>query len=351
MTPVGIPGRLANTDGAGRPSHKVIISAGASMKYSFVVPIYNDGALAHDFCIEMRRTFRAYLETEDLRGIVELLFVDDGSMNDSPAVLKALCDEFDFVRMAAFSRNFGQHIAIAAGYRLAKGEFVGMLNVDQEDPPSQIPLLLDALAANEDCDIAGGLHDQRHVPWFTGLTSRLFHKTMNRLTGYDVPINSATLRVLRRRAVDRYNALTERNRYFPGLEMWLGFKYCRVKLVHQPRRIGSSSYNFRRRLRMAIAAVISFSDFPLRLAVKFGLLTALAGAMLSAALIAEKLFSRELLPGYTSTIAVIVFLGGVQIVVTGIASLYIGRILAEVQGRPEYVVRETYEGRTASCDG
>ncbi|HWU85945.1 MAG TPA: hypothetical protein VN253_01640, partial [Kofleriaceae bacterium] len=117
-----------------------------------------------------------------------------------------------------------------------------------------------------------------------------------------------------------------------------------VPVEHQPRRVGTSSYNFRRRLRLAISSIISFSDYPLRLAVKFGLLVATAGVLLGAWLVIAQLFFQTLLPGYTSTLAVIVFLGGAQIAVIGIASLYIGRILAEVQGRPLFVVRETYGG-------
>lgn len=314
------------------------------MKYSFVVPIYNDGALARDFCREMERTFRERLGKEDIRGDLEVLFVDDGSRNDSPALLKKVCDEFPFARVAILARNVGQHVAISAGYRLARGEYVGMLNVDQEDPPSQIPVLLDAIENDTDdaYDIVGGLYASRAAPFFTRLTSGLFHVALNRLTGYDTPTNSSTLRIMKRRAIDAYNSLNERSRYLPGLEMWLGLRYLRVPVVHQPRTVGTSSYNFRRRLRMAIASVISFSDFPLRLAVKCGMLIAAAGVLLTGLMLVDKLFFRAFLPGYISTIAAIVFIGGVQIMVTGVASLYIGRILAEVQGRPLFVLRETY---------
>jgi dolichol-phosphate mannosyltransferase len=145
-----------------------------------------------------------------------------------------------------------------------------------------------------------------------------------------------------RRAVDTYNNLTETSRYIPGLEGWLGLKYVRVPIEAQPRKAGKSSYNFRRRLRMAYSSVISFSDFPLKLAVKFGMLVAGFGMLLAVGLLLQKLLGASLLPGYTSTFVLIVFLGGVQIAVTGVASLYIGRILAEVQKRPLFVVRETY---------
>ena len=313
------------------------------MKYSFVVPIYNDGALAKDFCREIERTFREYLGHDRLAEELEVIFVDDGSPNDSAKVVANTCAEYPFAKLVALSRNFGQHIAISAGYRAASGDYVGMMNVDQEDSPQQLPKLIDAIVGS-DFDIVGGLYDSRAAPFFTKLTSRLFHTTLNRLTGYDTPINSSTMRIMTRRAVDSYNALTEKNRYIPGLEGWLGLRYGRVTVEHQERKVGKSSYNFRRRLRMAIASVISFSDFPLRLTVKFGFVMAGLGVLLTLALVLDKLFVQAHLPGYTSTVAAIVLLSGVQLTVTGIASLYIGRILAEVQGRPLFLVRETYEG-------
>jgi len=319
------------------------------MKYSFVVPIYNDGALARAFCVEMARTFRGYLGHDDLARDLEVIFVDDGSANDSPALVKAVCDEFAFARLVQLSRNFGQHIAVSAGYRAASGDYVGMINVDQEDPPSQLPLLLDAIRKGE-VDIVGGRHQGRPVSLLNRATSLLFVTTMNRLTGYDTPKNATTMRVMTRRAVDLYNSLTEKSRYIPGLEGWLGMRYGWVSTRQQPRQTGKSSYNFRRRLRMAYSSIISFSDFPLRLAVKFGMLVAAAGILLGVLLIIQKLTTPSVLLGYTSTFVMIVFLGGVQIAVTGVASLYIGRILAEVQHRPLFVVREIYGGALRSFD-
>lgn len=203
------------------------------------------------------------------------------------------------------------------------------------------PDLLDALKQG-DHDIAGGQHDGRRVRVTTRMTSYLFVMVMNRLTGYNNPVNATTVRIMTRRAVDVYNSLSERSRYMPGLEGWLGLKYVRVPIQAQRRKAGKSTYNFRRRLRMAYSSVISFSDFPLRMAVKFGMLVAGVGMLLAAGLLLQKFFGASILPGYTSTFVLIVFLGGVQIAVTGVASLYIGRILAEVQQRPLFVVREMY---------
>jgi len=319
------------------------------MLYSFVVPIYNDGALARDFCVEMAAVFRPYLGHDDIARDLEVIFVDDGSSNTSPELLKATCDEFPFAKCMVLSRNFGQHIATSAGYRAASGDYVGTLNVDMEEAPRYLPAALDALKQG-DFDIAGGQHTGRPVGLATRTTSFLFNFLINRLTGYQIPPNATTMRVMTRRAVDVYNGLTEKSRFMPALEGWLGMRYVRVPLEQQPRKAGTSTYNFRRRLRLAYSSVISFSDFPLRLAVKFGMLVACFGALLALGFILQQLFGTSLLPGYTSTFVVIVFLGGVQIAVTGVASLYIGRILTEVQKRPLFVVRETYGGELRAMD-
>jgi dolichol-phosphate mannosyltransferase len=316
------------------------IALAARVNYSVVVPIYNDATLADAFCKEAKKVFAARLG-DRLDTDLEIIFVDDGSKNDSVAVLRKLLPEYPFVKVIALSRNFGQHVAISCGYKHARGRLVAYLNVDQEDPPNQILVVADALDENG-WDIASGIYTKRDIPLFQKITSYLFTIFLNRLTGYEQPTNASSLRVMNRRFIDAYNKLTERSRYILGLEMWLGFTYGRVPVVHQPRRIGKSSYNFQRRVRMAIDSVISFSDFPLRLAVKFGFLVSAFGVLLVFALVLDKLFLRNVLPGYVSTIAAIVLIGGAQIVVTGVGSLYVGRILTEVQGRPLYVVRERY---------
>jgi dolichol-phosphate mannosyltransferase len=304
------------------------------MKYTFVVPIYNDGALAEAFCQEFGRVFASEL------GETELIFVDDGSRNDSLQLLKDAQRSHPFVKVISLSRNFGQHIAISAGYAHATGEFVGMLNVDMEDPPDQIPLLLEKVKDGSH-DAAFGIRKRRHSSLSVRFSSLAFNYFLNKLTGYDIPLGIATLRVMNRRMTDAYNKLTEKSRFLPGLEAWLGFKRCYVEIRHQARTRGKSSYNLRRRLGMAFESVISFSDLPLRMAVYAGFVVASVGVLLGAALAVSKLFV-DFRPGYTSTLCAITIVGGIQILVTGVAGLYIGRILREVQDRPVFVVREKF---------
>jgi dolichol-phosphate mannosyltransferase len=317
-----------------------VLNTNPMIKYSFVVPIYNDAYLAEEFCQEYSKVFQQYLGVANVAQQVELIFVNDGSRDDSAETLAQLPAHFPFVRVINLSRNFGQHIALSCGYRHARGSCVGMLNVDMQEHPDQIPLLLRHLES-EDNDIVFGVRRRRVGSTADNLTSRMFAVVLNKLTGYDVPLNTATLRVMNRRFVDAYNSLCESSRYLPGLESWLGFKRGYVEVTHQERRRGKSSYDFTRRLRMAAEAIISFSDLPLKITVVFGFAVVAVSFLLALALTIQKLFFVDVQLGYTSTVCVIVFLGGVQLSVIGLASLYIGRILREVQHRPLYVIRNT----------
>jgi glycosyltransferase involved in cell wall biosynthesis len=310
------------------------------MQYSFVVPIYNDGELAGDFCATFEATMRDYTGAE-LAGNVELIFVNDGSRNNSLSLLAALPSRFPFVKVIDLSRNFGQHIALSCGYENSTGDFVGMLNVDMEDSPTQIPLLLRYIQENK-CDIVYGLRRERKGPWLDRLTSKAFQVLLNKLTGNNFPLNTSTLRVMNRKFVDAYNSLNEKNRYIPGLEMWLGFKSGFVQTEHQPRLKGRSSYNLTKRIVMAFGAIISFSDLPLRWSVALGFMVAGIGMLLSLVLIIKKVFFVNMQAGYTSTVSLIVLFSGIQMVILGMIGLYVGRILKEVQSRPLYIINTKY---------
>jgi dolichol-phosphate mannosyltransferase len=307
------------------------------MRYSFVVPIYEDGALARSFCVELERVFRAHLGTPVIADDVEVIFVDDGSRDESVSLVKATCDEFPFARVVVLSRSFGRDVAISCGYREARGSYVGMLSVDQEDPADQVLVLVKALEQG-DHDIVHGAYANRKA----SLATSLFNAVVHRITGHRPAANASTARVMNRDFLDAYNALSERSRYLTGLELWLGFRHGTVPLVDSREQDESSRRRRRKHLRATLDSVLSFSDYPLRLAAKVGFLIVLVGMSLVVALIIDRLFFQAMLPGYLSTITAIVLLGGVQVMVTGVACLYIGRILAEVQGRPVFLVRETF---------
>ena len=161
------------------------------IKYSFVVPIYNDAYLAEEFCRAYLNVFQQHLGVSDIATQAELIFINDGSRDNSAETLAGLPAQFSFVRVVNFSRNFGQHIALSCGYRQARGQFEGMLNVDMQENPDQFRPPLHQLE-KEDCDIAFGVRRRRSGSIADSLTSRMFGFVLNKLTGYDVPLNTAT---------------------------------------------------------------------------------------------------------------------------------------------------------------
>jgi dolichol-phosphate mannosyltransferase len=307
------------------------------MDFSLVVPIYNDAYLAGDFCEEYERVMRTYYKKDDIASVTEVIFVNDGSNEQTETELRSV-QKYSFVKIIDLSRNFGQHIALTCGYQHASGNYVGMMNVDMEDPPDQIPLLLDHIKS-EPSDIVYGLREVRYSGIIDKTTSRIFHSLLNKMTGFTIPTNSATLRIMNRVFIDNYNKLSEKSRFLPGLEMWLGFKKGYVNIRHQKRKRGTSSYTFKKRLLFALEAVISFSDLPLRIISVIGFLVGLIGFLLLILIIVLKLFLIEFQAGYVSLVSIIVAIGGLQLFCIGSASLYIGRVLKEVQNRPLYIVK------------
>ena len=311
------------------------------MLISFVVPIYNDGYLAESFCLNYESVFQNYLQLSDISNQVELIFVNDGSRNDSLNKLIELSSRFKFVKVVNLSRNFGQHIALSCGYSYTAGEYVGMLNVDQQEPPTELPKLIEYLK-NNNFDIVFGLADARKTSFINRITSNTFNQLLNFLTRSKTPLNVTTARVMNRKFVDAYNTLSEKTRYLPGLETWLGFNHGYLTIIHTERAIGKSSYNLKKRLNMAIESILSFSDYPLRLITTFGFIISVIGFLLTIFLLIAKIFFIDFQPGFATTISLITFFAGIQILVIGVASLYIGRILKEVQNRPLYIVRDKY---------
>jgi glycosyltransferase involved in cell wall biosynthesis len=303
-------------------------------KLSIVTTIYKDSYLAERFVEKIKN-----LSLPPAVYLHEIIFVIDGSGKKDEEKISELADINTKVKMIALSRNFGQHIAISAGYAATSGDYVCMLNVDQQDPPEEIIVLLKQILKGEH-DIVYGIRNKRKDTIMNQLSSSLFNIILNKLTGDNTPLNVATIRIMTRRFIDNYNSLAEKARYLPGLENWLGFPKAYIPTAHQPRLSGKSSYNFEKRLKMAINSIISFSDLPLRWISWLGMIFSVIGFLLLILLIFSKLYWINYQKGYISVISSIIFIGGIQIMMIGLSSIYVGRILREVQNRPLYIVKD-----------
>ena len=306
-----------------------------SVKYSIVVPIYNDAYLAEALCAEVTKVFK------NIHGTLELLFINDGSHNDSLDILCNIAKKYDFVRVIDLSRNFGQHEALACGYREAKGEIVVRMNVDMQDPPRELPKLLQAMTS-EDADIVVGQYRIRKSPVINKFTAFCYYALFKFLTGLKAEQNTSPLRVMNRRFINAYNALTEKSRFPQGLDLWLGFRQRYVEIEHQPRIDKKSAYNFWSRLSLAMTGLVYFSDRPIKLVIAGGFCAAMVGVLISAYILLGKLLGTSFAPGYASLAAIGLLTFGIQLSSLGLIGLYIGKIFKEVQNRPLYIVRETY---------
>lgn len=311
------------------------------MEFSVVTSIYRDGYLARNFCIEIAKIFSVYLGKNQIEDEIEIIFVNDGSPDDSLLLLLELKEEFGFVKVVDLSRNFGQHAALASGFRHAQGRYVLRINVDLQDPPSEIPKLLNEIVSGN-YDLVVGRYSERNSPWQTRLTAFLYFETFKFLTGLNVPQLTSPLRIMNRAFISAYNDLTEKSRFPQGLDQWLGFRHKYVEIEHRQRIDGKSSYNFKSRIQLALTGILYFTDRPIKLIGYLGLWLSLMGLLFGLVIVFQKLMGSTFLPGYASIVSIVLIGFGIQIGCIGLLGIYIGRIFTEVQNRPLYVVREIF---------
>lgn len=302
-------------------------------EYSFVLPVYNEeGNLP-----ELYARMSALLDRLD--GEAEVILVDDGSRDRSLALLLDIHHRDPRFKVVQFSRNFGHQIAITAGMDFARGNAVIVMDADLQDPPEVV--LEMAARWREGYDIVYAEREERRgETWFKRKTAEWFYQLQRRLANVDIPANVGDFRLVDRRALDAFNSLRENNRYVRGMFSWIGFKQTSVRFARAERFAGRPQYTFWKSLRLAMDALISFSYVPLRLALSLGGLVSLFAILFCAWAIGCRLTGR-LVPGWTSTVALVSLLGGIQLLVLGVMGEYLGRIFEEVKNRPLYIVRST----------
>ncbi|BCW93405.1 MAG: glycosyl transferase [Thermoanaerobaculum sp.] len=303
-----------------------------SVELSVVVPVFNE----EENLPELYRRLTAVLGTA--ASSWEILFVDDGSRDRSWEIIRGLAENDPHVRGLRFSRNFGHQMAFAAGLDHARGQAVVIMDADLQDPPELIPQLL--AKHREGYEVVYAVRTARHgETFFKRLTAKLFYRLLARITSVHIPLDTGDFRLMGRRAVEAFRRLPERHRFTRGLVAWLGFPQTGVPYERAPRHAGTTKYPLRKMLRLALDAITSFSHVPLQLATWLGFIVSGFAFFYILVVIALK-FAGISWPGYTSIMAAILFLGGVQLVMVGLLGEYVGRIYDEVKHRPLYLVAE-----------
>lgn len=304
-----------------------------------VVPAFNEAQALP----ALQARIAAVLDALDLDGRV--LYVDDGSRDGTWQVMAELAAADPRVSVLRLSRNFGKELALTAGLDHADADAVVVLDADGQDPPELIPEFV--ARWREGFDVVYGTRLAREgESWLKKLTAAAFYRVMARLSSTPVPRDTGDFRLMSRRALDALGKLRERHRFMKGLFAWVGFRQCAIPYHRQARLAGRSKFNYWRLWNFALEGITSFSTVPLRIATYVGLATALLAFGYGLWIVLKTLLWGEPVAGYPSLMAVILFLGGVQLVALGIIGEYLGRLYDEAKQRPLYLVDEWRPART-----
>jgi len=300
---------------------------------SVVVPVYNEEAVIHESYARLKKVLKGLDES------YELIFVNDGSRDATPAIIRSICATDAHVRLIDFSRNFGHQTAITAGMDYASGEAVIVIDADLQDPPEVIPEMV--AKWRQGFDVVYGQRARRKgETLFKRFTSAVFYRFLQNLTDIHIPVDTGDFRLIDRKVCDALKSVKERNRYMRGIISWLGFKQTGVEFVREKRFAGETKYPLKKMLRFAFDAITSFSHKPLKLSTYVGVTVSLCGFAYLLVVIYLRLFTDSTITGWASMMAVTLCFNGVVLIMLGIIGEYIGRIYDEAKGRPLYVVRE-----------
>lgn len=303
-------------------------------RYSIVVPCYNEEGVLHQL---HKRICQVMDQTGELW---ELILVNDGSRDRTPQILRELHATDPRVKIVDFARNFGHQTAVTAGLDYTQGEAVIIIDADLQDPPELILQMIERW--REGYEVVYGVRSERKgESWFKRFTAKLFYRLIYRITDVDIPMDTGDFRLMDRQVVEAMKQMKERHRFIRGMTSWIGFRQTGIPYVREERFAGETHYPFRKMLKFALDAITGFSYAPLQLATYLGFIIALLSTVGALVVICARLFIGTLpFYGQATTLVIVLFLGGVQLITLGIIGEYLGRIYDEVKGRPLYLVRE-----------
>jgi glycosyltransferase involved in cell wall biosynthesis len=307
---------------------------------SIVVPVFNEEEVIRLTHVRIIDALDGLKEFD-----LEIVYVDDGSKDRSPALLSDIAESDRRVCVAFLSRNFGHQPAVTAGLRHASGDIVAVIDADLQDPVELIPEMVTKW--REGYSVVYGVRRNRQEPVQNVLAYSIFYRLLSRLSEIDFPRDSGDFCLLDRAVVDAINRLPEKNRFVRGLRAWYGGRQIGIPYDRPRRAAGRSRYPFAKLLNLAFDGMVSFSVLPLRFIFWLGLSSSISAILGLLFFLAHRIFAFRLfghtpadVPGFTSLILSVLLVGGVQLLSIGILGEYLGRIYLEVKNRPEYIVSQ-----------
>lgn len=269
----------------------------------------------------------------------ELILVDDGSTDGSTDVIRSLAESDPRVRPVIFARNFGHQVAVTAGLDFSRGAAVVIIDADLQDPPEVILDLIEKW--REGYDVVYAVRAEREgESWFKKTTASIFYRIILKITDVKIPLDTGDFRLMDRKVVAVMDKMREKHRFLRGMSAWVGFKQIGVPYKRHARFAGTTKYPLRKMLQLALNAVTSFSYFPLQLATYLGFIAAGLSVIAIPVVAILRLVTGTALLGQATTLIIVLFLGGVQLIFLGVIGEYIGRIYDEAKNRPLYIVAD-----------
>lgn len=310
-------------------------------KISVLIPAYNEQeVLRHLY----ERLYKLAGETPNYA--FEFLFVNDGSRDKTLEIIKAYAAKDPRVAYINLSRNFGKEIAMIAGLDKVSGDATVIIDADLQDPPELIPKMIALWEQGYD-DVFARRRSRTGESWLKKTTSSLFYKTLQKTTHIPIQQDTGDFRLLDKRCVEALVQFRESQRYTKGLFSWIGYEKKEIEYDRDPRMAGETKWNYLKLINLAIDGITSFTTAPLRISSVLGMLVSLCAFIYIVYLVVRTVLFGTDLAGYPSMMAVILFLGGVQLLSLGVIGEYVGRIFNESKNRPLYFIEEYYQGRDA----
>lgn len=304
----------------------------SNFKVSVVIPVYNEEGCAASVAERVAKVLEVYSD-------YEILFIDDGSKDNTLAILKKIHSDNPRINFLSFSRNFGHQNALRAGTKFATGDCIISLDGDLQHPPELIPELVNKW--NEDYDIVYTIRKEvRKMPFFKKITARLFYRLMNIISDINFEQGEADFRLLDKNVAAELNNLTENAIFFRGMVKWLGFNQTGIEYTPDNRMWGKTKYSRKKMFSLALSGITSFSIKPLRISTLIGISIAFLSMIYGIYALYIKFFTDSSIEGWTSVFFMVAFIGGVQLIMIGILGEYIGNIFLESKKRPGYIIKE-----------
>lgn len=305
-------------------------------KLSIVVPCYNEQAVLPLFYAEVTKVLKGIENAE-----YELIFVDDGSKDDTLKIIKELRTQDEHVRFVSFSRNFGKEGGLYAGLQAAKGDFVAVMDADLQDPPSMIPEMFETLLSGEyDCAATRRV-TRKGEPKIRSFFARMFYKIINRISDADIVDGARDFRLMTRQMVDAILSIDEYNRFSKGIFAWVGFETKWLEYENIERASGETKWSFWKLFVYSLDGITAFSTVPLAISSVLGFVLFVVAFLMVLYVVVKTLVFGEVVAGYPTTICIICMLSGVQLLSVGILGQYLSKTYMETKHRPLYIVKET----------